>query len=108
MKEREFNLHDGKMGSAITVRITPKSSQNGISEILDNGTIKIRLTAPATEEKINRELILFLAEVLKVDPSQLEIVAGFSGKDKLVTITNLSKETVQERILGRFSQENPG
>ena len=99
MKDREFLLHDGKTGSAITVRITPRASQNEISEILDDGTIKIRLTSPPSEEKTNKALIAFLAEVLGVHPSQVEVVPGSTGIDKLVTITDMDKAEVQERIL---------
>ncbi len=99
MKEREFNLHDGKTGSAITVRITPRASRNEISEILDDGTIKIRLTAPPNEELTNKALVAFLAQVLSVQQSQVEVVAGSTGIDKLVTITDLDKSEVQERIL---------
>ncbi len=98
-KEREFHMHDGKMGSAITVRITPRASQNEISEILDDGTIKIRLTAPPSEEQTNKALITFLAQVLGVQPSQVEVIAGSTRTDKLVTITDMDKEAVQERIL---------
>ena len=45
MSERKFHLHDGKVGAAITVRVTPRASKNEISEILDDGTIKVRLIA---------------------------------------------------------------
>jgi uncharacterized protein (TIGR00251 family) len=99
MKEREFNLHDGKTGSAITVRITPRASRNEISEILGDGTIKVRLTASPGEEATNKALVAFLAQVLEVKQSQVEIVAGSTGVDKLVTITDLDKSEVQERIL---------
>lgn len=99
MKEREFQLHDGKMGAAITVRVTPRSSRNEISEILDDGTVKVRLTAPQSEDQINQALIAFLAQVLGAKKDQVEIVAGSFGKDKLVTITDMNKADVQEKIL---------
>ncbi len=99
MKEREFNLHDGKMGAAITVRVTPRSSRNEISEILDDGTVKVRLTAAQNEEQINQALIAFLAQILGAKTDQVEIVAGGTGKDKLVTITDMNKAEVQEKIL---------
>jgi uncharacterized protein len=99
MKEREFHLHDGKTGSAITVRVTPRASRNEISEILDDGTIKIRLTAPPNDDQTNQALIAFLAQVLNVKPVQVEIVPGSTGIDKLVTITDIDKAEVQERIL---------
>lgn len=103
MKDREYHLHDGKSGSAITVRVTPRASRNEVSEILDDGTVKVRLVASSGEEKANQALLAFLAEVLEVSPSQLEIVAGSMGNDKLITITDLDKLTVQERILKRIS-----
>lgn len=99
MKEREFHLHDGKSGAAITVRVTPRASRNEISEILDDGTVKVRLVSAQSEDKSNQALVEFLAEVLGVKPSQLEIVAGSAGMDKLITITDLDKNAVQERIL---------
>jgi uncharacterized protein len=98
MKEREYNLHDGQTGSAITVRVTPRSIRNEISEILDDGTLKVRLTAPPVEEKTNQALIEFLAQVLEVKESQIEIVAGLVGKDKLVTVTNIDTHVVNERV----------
>lgn len=103
MKERSFNLHDGQMGAAITVRVVPRASRNEISEILDDGTVKIRLTAPQVEEKSNQALISFLSEILGIDPKQLEIVAGISGNDKLVTIIGMDRLAVQEQILARLT-----
>ena len=103
MKERSFNLHDGKSGAAITVRIAPRSSRNQISEILDDGTIKVNLKTPQNEEKANQALIAFLADVLGVSKENIEIVAGLSGNDKLVTIMNIDRVAVQEKILARLS-----
>ena len=97
--DRKFKLHNGQSGAAITIRITPKASQNEISEIMNDGTIKIRLTSPSDDVKANQELVVFLAEVLEISPSQLEIVAGHSEKDKLITVLNLDTAIVQERIL---------
>lgn len=98
-KERNFDLHDGKTGSAITVRVTPRMARNQIYDILDDGTIKIRLTAPPVEGKANKELIKFLADILEVPASSIEIIAGQSGHDKLLSIFNLDSEQVQQRIL---------
>jgi uncharacterized protein YggU (UPF0235/DUF167 family) len=99
MKEREFNLHDGKSGSAITVRVVLGSSQNEISEVLGDGTIKIRLTTFESDENANRALIAFLSEVLQVKPAQIEIIGGIASNDKLVTILDIDKTVVQDRIL---------
>lgn len=103
MPERNYRSHDGKSGSVITVSIIPRASENEISEILDDGTIKIRLTAPGTEEKANKALLDFLANVLGVKLSDLEIIAGLSNKDKLVAVANMDSAGLQAKILQNLS-----
>lgn len=102
-EKRQFELHDSKYGAAITVRVTPKAKKNAIYQILDDGTIKIRLTAPPVEGQANKSLVAFLADILDVRPAQIEIVAGLAGKDKLISIVGLDAATVQARILQNLS-----
>lgn len=102
--KRSFKLHDSQSGAAIAVRVTPRASKNEIYQIQDDGTIKIRLTAPPVEGQANQGLIAFLSEILNVRPSQIEIVAGMTGKDKLVTITGLDAATVQTRIIQHLAE----
>ena len=103
MSSRQYHLHNGKKGSALAIRVTPRSRRNEISEILSDGTVKIRLTAPPVEGKANQALIDFLADVLEIPQARIEIVAGTTGKDKLVSILDLDAETVHERILRKLS-----
>lgn len=99
MAKRKYHLHDGQKGSALAVRVTPRASRNEISGILDDGTVKIRLTAPPVEGKANVALIEFLSGVIGVPASRIEVVAGRTGRDKLVSILDLDAETVHQRII---------
>lgn len=99
MTSRDFNLHNGKTGSALAIRVTPRASKNEIAEILSDGTVRVRLTAPPVEGKANAALIEFLSDVLNVSRSKIDIVAGMNGRDKLVTILDLDAETVHDRIV---------
>ena len=103
MDSREYHLHDGQKGSALAIRVTPRASRNEVSEIRSDGTVKIRLTAPPVEGKANEALVEFLAEVLGVPRSRIEVVAGASGRDKLVSILDLDAQTVHERILKQLA-----
>ena len=103
MAPRKFHLHDGKKGAALAIRVTPRSRKNEIAEIMNDGTIRVRLTAPPVENKANQALVEFLSEVLDVPHSQLEIVAGQTGRDKLVSVLGLDAATVQQRIIRRMS-----
>ena len=102
MASRKYHLHDGKKGAALAVRVTPRANQNEIIEITSDGTVKIRLTAPPVDGKANEALIDFLAEILEVPRSKIDIVAGTTGRDKLVSFLDLDVETVHARILKRL------
>ena len=96
---RNFDLHNGAVGAAIVVKITPRMSHNEIQEIMEDGTIKIRLTAPPVDGKANKNLIEYLAEVLNISESQIEIVAGQTNKKKLLSIIGMNVVDVNQKIL---------
>lgn len=99
MAEKKLHLHDGRKGSALTIRVTPRASRNEVVDVLNDGTIRVRLKSSAQDDEINRDLLAFLAHVLKVDEKNMEIVAGATGRDKLIAILDIDVETVQQRIL---------
>jgi uncharacterized protein (TIGR00251 family) len=99
MANRQFRLHNGKRGVALAVRITPRASRNEVTEIQADGTVKVRLETTASDPDGNKQLVAFLAEVLGCPPSNLDIVAGLSGRDKLVSIIDMEKEDVHQRLL---------
>jgi uncharacterized protein len=99
MEMKKYHLHDGKKGAALAIRVTPRASRNEIVEVLSDGTVRIRLTAPPVEGKANEALVEFLSKVLDIAPSRIEIVAGLTGRDKLVSILDMDAELVHNRIL---------
>lgn len=99
---RKYVLHDGKRGSALALRVTPRASRNKIVGVLNDGTIKVHIAAAPVEEAANKELIEFIADVLGVPKSRVEIVAGATGRDKLVSVLDMDVETVHQRILAHM------
>ena len=102
MTQKAYNLHDGKKGAALAIRVTPRARRNEIVEVLNDGTVKIHLTAQPAEEQSNQALIDFLSEILNVSDSRIEIVAGVTGRDKLVSILDMDAETVHNIILSNL------
>ena len=102
MSDRKFKMHDGQKGSALAVRITPRATRNEIVEVLDDGTIKVRIAAPPADNEANDALIEYLSEILGVPRSKLDIVAGASGRDKLIAVVDMDVETVHQRILAHL------
>ncbi len=94
----KHKFSEGRRGSALPVRVTPRARRNEIVEVLSDSTVKIRLTSPP-EEQTNQELVKFLAGVLGVPQANLDIVAGESGRDKLVSILDMDTAEVHRKIL---------
>ncbi len=102
MPKRGYRLHVGKVGSALAVRVTPRASRNQIVEVMADGTVRIRITAAPVEGEANAQLLAFLAEVLNVPKSRLEIVAGQTGRDKLISVLDMDAETAHKRIVAHL------
>jgi uncharacterized protein (TIGR00251 family) len=102
MADRKFKMHNGVKGSALAVRVTPRASRNEIVEIQDDGTVKVRLAAAPADNEANDALIEFLAEILGVPKSKLDIVAGISGRDKLISIMDMDVDTAHARIVANM------
>ncbi len=97
--KRQLELHHGKSGAVISVRVSPRSSKAGIAGILDDGTIKIRLASAPVDGKANEELLGLLAKTLGVQKANLEIISGQTGKSKLVAIYGLDADSVNSMLV---------
>ena len=95
---REFNITDAKGGAAFAIRVVPKSSKTEIAGIMDDGALKIRLTAPAVDGKANQALIEFLADLFDVKRDQIEIVVGLTSREKLVSVVGLAPGKIEEAL----------
>jgi len=102
MSNRKFQMHGGQKGSALAVRVTPRASSNEIAEVLDDGTVRVRLAAPPTDDEANEALLEFLSEILGVAKSRLDIVAGNIGRDKLISIVDMDVDTAHQRIVAHL------
>lgn len=98
MVGRKFHLHDGKKGSALAIRVTPRASQDRVVDILGDGTVKVHLTVSSSDQNMNDHLLLFLAEKLNVSAHQLEIVAGYKGRDKLVSVLDMEADVLYSKV----------
>ena len=93
----ELNEKDG--GVTIKVRVQPRASR---TEIIGEhaGGIKMRVAAPPVDGKANQECRRYLAKLLKVGATSVEIISGDSSRDKVIRVSNISALRVLE-ALGR-------
>ena len=82
-----------EISATLSVRIQPRASKNGISRMQD-GSLKIRLTAPPVDGAANEALVAFLSDTLSVSKSQIEILSGHTSREKRVKISGKSGEDI--------------
>ena len=99
MTQRNYTLHDGKKGAALAIRVTTRATENKIIGALSDGTIKIHIAAEPTGGQANEELVEFLSDILRVGKDRIEVVAGDTGRDKLVSVLDMDSETLHKRIV---------
>ncbi|NTW60654.1 MAG: YggU family protein [Nitrospirae bacterium] len=90
------------LSATFSVRIQPRASKNGVSRMQD-GSLKIRLTAPPVDGAANEALVKFLSDTLSVGKSQVEIVSGHISREKRIKIFGMSEEDVI-RLLNNAKQ----
>jgi len=81
----------------IKVRVQPKSSRNQVDGFQD-GALRVRVTAAPTEGQANAAVIAILAKTLGVSKSRLEIIRGYSSRDKVVSVDTLTEQEVRRKI----------
>jgi len=81
------------LSATLSVRIQPRSSKNGVTR-MEDGSLKIRLTAPPVDGAANEALVEFLSDTLSVSKSVVEIVSGHTGRQKIVRINGMTEADV--------------
>ncbi len=83
--------------AVIEVRVAPRASRNGIAGYGDGG-LKVRLTAPPVEGRANEALAAFIAEAAGVPKRSVEIVAGATGRSKIVRVRGITRDELLRRL----------
>lgn len=76
----------------IAVYIQTRASKNKIVGKHGN-RLKIQITAPPIEGKANDELTKFLAKLFSIPRTQVRLISGLQGRNKLVQIKYPNKNT---------------
>lgn len=70
----------------MAIKAFPGAGKTEVKGIMDDGTVKINLKAPADKGKANQELVRFLASEFGVGRDGVAIISGWTSRAKLVKI----------------------
>jgi uncharacterized protein len=81
------------------VRLTPRGVADRVDGVVD-GVLHARVSAPPVESAANHALIKLIAGELGVPRGAVHLIAGASGRTKLLAVEGVSAEAVEERWPG--------
>jgi len=87
----ELETRDGAV--ILAVRLQPRASKDEIAGVM-GGALKIRLRAPALEDRANEALCEFLAELLKTSKAAVRILSGHHSRSKRVEVRGVTRQQV--------------
>lgn len=82
------------------VRVQPSASKDEIAGEM-GGALKVRLRAPAVEDRANEALVEFLAQLLKTPRAAVRILNGERSRTKRMEIHGVTRQ----QILALLAQE---
>ncbi|MCX5850275.1 MAG: DUF167 domain-containing protein [Deltaproteobacteria bacterium] len=90
-------LRESKNGLTFNIQVIPHASRAEISDVQD-GALKIKVTAPPVEGAANEACIKLLAKELGLKKSQMEILSGAKSRRKTILVKNINKSDLELKI----------
>ena len=89
-----LQLRESKHGLTFNIQVTPHASQAQLVGVQE-GTLKIKVTALPVEGAANEACIKLLAKTFALKKSQLEIFAGTKSRKKTVLVKDISRAELE-------------
>ena len=90
-------LRESKKGLTFDIQVIPHASRVEIAGVQE-GALKVKVTAPPVEGAANEACIKLLARELGLKKSQMEISSGSKSRKKTVMIKDISKAELETKI----------
>lgn len=82
----------------VSIKVVPGAPRDEVAG--EHGdAIRVRLRAPPVDGRANAALLAFLARRLALPASALRLVAGLTGRRKIVAVAGLGLAEVRRRLL---------
>ncbi len=97
MELSKLDLREGRGFCTLPIKVIPRSSQNKVIGV-ENGLLKLKLTAPPVEGAANDGVVNLLSNWLGKPKNTVELVKGQQSRNKLVKLTGIRAEDVLKAI----------
>ncbi|MBL8658523.1 MAG: DUF167 domain-containing protein [Rhodospirillales bacterium] len=91
-------------GLRLRVHVTPRAAVDRVGEIIDDGRgsrLRVSVNAPPHDGKANAAVIRLLARTWRLPKTTFAVVAGASGRDKVIAILGNADALAAKIDVGR-------
>ncbi|MBT3941660.1 MAG: DUF167 domain-containing protein [Chloroflexi bacterium] len=82
----------------LTIRVQPRASSDGVLGFLEDGTLRMRVTAPPVDGAANTAVCKVLSKALGIRRGAVRVTHGKTARRKIVQVDGLSGGEVRERL----------
>jgi uncharacterized protein len=83
--------------SCLRVHLQPRASRNEVCGMM-GPALKVRVTSPPVDDRANRQLVDFLAELLELPARDVSILKGARSRNKTVGFRGIDPVRLQRKI----------
>src|SRR6266705_1269028 len=88
-----LEVQEREVAVMLLVRLQPRASKDEVAGEM-GGALKVRLQAPAVEDRANEALVDFLAQLLKTPRSAVRILSGVRSRTKRIEIRGVTRQQI--------------
>lgn len=89
-------------GVFISLRVSPGAKRTAVEGVYGEDSLKLKVAAPPVDGKANAEVEAFLAKLLGVRKSDVEVIRGMSNRNKTVLVRGVNTSAVGKAISERL------
>jgi hypothetical protein len=93
-----LEIQEREAAAIFSVRVQPRACKDEIAGEL-GGALKVRLCAPAVEDRANEALVEFLAQLLKRPKSAVRILSGERSRTKRIEISGVTRQQILDLLM---------
>jgi uncharacterized protein (TIGR00251 family) len=84
-----------KGGVYVKIRVSPGAKSTTIKGLHGEDAIKLSVAAPPVKGKANAEVKRYLAQLFGLSRSEVDVVKGTCGRDKLILVRGLGPDEIR-------------
>jgi hypothetical protein len=100
MEHDRHRMDPSPASARFAVRLMPRGGADRVDGVSEEGELQARVSAPAVGGAANTALVRLLSDELGVSRTSVRLVAGATGRHKLIMVDGLSPQAVARKWPG--------